>query len=86
LIDPRQPKGVLRVVLVEISVLNADASLVRVLFADEDGVGEPLSMEDFTDEASCEKFGEFLLDGVPSIVGEAAEVVSLGGSFRIDVE
>jgi hypothetical protein len=43
-------------------------------------------MEDFSDEASREQFGEFLLDGVPPVVGEAAEVLSLRGSFRIDVE
>jgi hypothetical protein len=43
-------------------------------------------MEDFFDEAGRESFGEFLLDGVPSVVGETAEVLSLGGSFRIDVE
>jgi hypothetical protein len=35
---------------------------------------------------TAEYFGEFLLDGVPSFVGETAEVLSLGGSFRIDVE
>jgi hypothetical protein len=34
-------------------------------------------MEDFFDEAGREKFGEFLLDGVLSIVGEAAEVLLL---------
>jgi hypothetical protein len=30
--------------------------------------------------------GEFLLHGVPSVVGETAEVLSLGGGLRIDVE
>jgi hypothetical protein len=39
-------------------------------------------MEDFVDEASREWFGEFLLDGVPSVVGEAAEVLLLRGRFR----
>jgi hypothetical protein len=43
-------------------------------------------MEDFSDEASREQFGEFLLDGVPSVIGKASEVLSLGGSLRIDVE
>jgi hypothetical protein len=43
-------------------------------------------MEDFSDEASREEFGEFFLDGVPSVVGEAAKVLSLRGSFRVDVE
>jgi hypothetical protein len=43
-------------------------------------------MEDFSDDASREYFGEFLLDGVPSVISETAEVLSLGGSFRIDVE
>jgi hypothetical protein len=72
--------------LVEVGVVDAHPPLVRVLLADEDGVGEPLRMEDFFDEAGRESFGEFLLDGVPSVVGETAEVLSLGGSFRIDVE
>jgi hypothetical protein len=40
--------------LVEVSVVNAHPPLVRVLLADEDGVGEPLRMEDFFAEASRE--------------------------------
>jgi hypothetical protein len=43
-------------------------------------------MEDFSAEASREYIGEFLLDGISSVAGEAAEVLSLRGSFRIDVE
>jgi hypothetical protein len=43
-------------------------------------------MEDFSDEASREQFGEFLLDGIPSVIGEIAEVLSLRGSFRVDIE
>jgi hypothetical protein len=39
---------------VEISVVDAHPPLVRVLLADEDGVGKPLRMEDFSDEADCE--------------------------------
>jgi hypothetical protein len=52
LVNPRQPEGVLGAVLVEVGVVNAHPPLVRVLLADEDGVREPLSMEDFFDEAS----------------------------------
>jgi hypothetical protein len=51
---PRQPEGVLGAVLVEVGVVDAHPPLVRVLLADEDGVGEPLRMEDFSDEASHE--------------------------------
>jgi hypothetical protein len=54
LINPRQPEGVLGAVLVEIGVVDAHPPLVRVLLADEDGVGEPLRMEDFSDEAGRE--------------------------------
>jgi hypothetical protein len=54
LINPRQPDGVLGAVLVEVGVVDAHPPLVRVLLADEDGVGEPLRMEDFTDEAGRE--------------------------------
>jgi hypothetical protein len=54
LVYPRQLEGVLGAVLVEVSVVDAHPPLIRVLFADEDGVGEPLRMEDFSDEASCE--------------------------------
>jgi hypothetical protein len=54
LINPRQPEGVLGAVLVEVSVVDAHPIIVRVLLADEDGVGEPLRMEDFSDEASHE--------------------------------
>jgi hypothetical protein len=50
----RQPEGVLGAMLVEVDVVNAHPPLVRVLLADEDGVGEPLRMEDFSDEASRE--------------------------------
>jgi hypothetical protein len=73
-------------VLVEVGVVDAYPPLVRVLLADEDGVGDPLRMEDFSDEASRELFGEFLLDGIPSVIDETAEVLSFWGSFRIDVE
>jgi hypothetical protein len=50
----RQPEGVLGAVLVEVDVVNAHPPLVRVLLVDEDGVGEPLRMEDFSNEASRE--------------------------------
>jgi hypothetical protein len=40
--------------LVEVGVVDAHPPLVRVLLSDEDGVGEPLRMEDFSDEASHE--------------------------------
>jgi hypothetical protein len=39
LIYPRQPEGVLGVVFVEVGVVDAHPSLVRVLLADKDGVG-----------------------------------------------
>jgi hypothetical protein len=54
LINPRQPEGVLGAVLVKIGVVDAHPPLVRVLLADEDGVGEPLRMKNFSDEASRE--------------------------------
>jgi hypothetical protein len=53
LINLRQPERVLRAVFVEISVVDAHPPLVCVL-ADEDGVGKPLRMEDFSDEAGRE--------------------------------
>jgi hypothetical protein len=40
--------------LVEVGVVDAHPPLVRVLLTDEDGVGEPLRMENFADEAGCE--------------------------------
>jgi hypothetical protein len=86
LIYPRQPEGVHGAVFVEVGVVDAHPPLVRVLLADEDGVGEPIRMEDFSDESDREKFGEFLLDGITSVVSETAEVLSFRGSFRIDVE
>jgi hypothetical protein len=54
LVYPRQPEGVLGAVLLEVGVVDAHPPLFRVLLADEDGVGEPLRMEDFYDEASRE--------------------------------
>jgi hypothetical protein len=54
LVNPRQPERVLGAVLVEVSVVDAHPPLVRVLLADEDGVGKPLRMEDFSNEASRE--------------------------------
>jgi hypothetical protein len=41
-------------VLVEVGVVDAHPPLVCVLHADEDRVGEPLRMEDFSDEAGHE--------------------------------
>jgi hypothetical protein len=54
LIDPRQPERVLGVVLVEVGVVDAYPPLICVLIADDDGVGEPLRMENFADEADRE--------------------------------
>jgi hypothetical protein len=54
LIYPCQPEGVLVPVLVEDGVVDAHPPLVRVLLADEDGVGEPLRMEDFSGEVGRE--------------------------------
>jgi hypothetical protein len=54
LVNPRQPEGVLGAVLVKVGAVDALPPLVRVLLADEDGVGEPLRMEDFSNEASRE--------------------------------
>jgi hypothetical protein len=54
LVNSWQPEGVLRTMLVEVGVVDAHPPLVRVLLANEDGVGEPLRMEDFFDEASRE--------------------------------
>jgi hypothetical protein len=51
LTNPRYPEGVLAVVLVEVGVVEAHPPLVRALLADEDGIGEPLRMENFADEA-----------------------------------
>jgi hypothetical protein len=31
-------------------------------------------------------FGDFLLDGISSVDGKTAEVLSFGGSIRVDVE
>jgi hypothetical protein len=52
LVNPPQPEGVLGAVFVEISVVDAHPPLIRVLLPDEDGVGKPLRMENFSDEAS----------------------------------
>jgi hypothetical protein len=54
LVYPRQPEGVLGAVFVDVGVVDAHPPLIRVLLADEDGVSEPLKMEDFSDEASRE--------------------------------
>jgi hypothetical protein len=54
LVYPRQPEGVLGAVLVEVGVVDAHSPLVRDLLAEEDGVSEPLRMEDFSNEASRE--------------------------------
>jgi hypothetical protein len=54
LINPRQPEGVLGAVLIKVGVVDAHPPVVRVLLVDEDRVGEPLRMEDFSDEASRE--------------------------------
>jgi hypothetical protein len=54
LVNPRLPEGVLGAGLVEVGVVDAHPPLVRVLLANEDRVGEPLRMEDFSDEASRE--------------------------------
>jgi hypothetical protein len=54
LVNPQQPEGVLGAVFVEISVVDAHPPLIRVLLADEEGVGKPLGMEDFPDEAGRE--------------------------------
>lgn len=37
--------------LVEVGVVDAHLSLIVVLLSDQDGIGEPLWMENFFDEA-----------------------------------
>jgi hypothetical protein len=54
LVNPRKLEGVLGAVLVEVGVVDAHYQLVRVLLVDEDGVGEPLRIEDSSDEAGRE--------------------------------
>jgi hypothetical protein len=54
LINPSQPERALGAVLVEVGVVDAHPPLLRVLLANENVVGEPLRMEDFSDEASRE--------------------------------
>jgi hypothetical protein len=44
LVYPWKPEGILRAVLVEVGVVDAHPPLVRILLADEEGVGEPLRM------------------------------------------
>jgi hypothetical protein len=41
-------------VFIEVSVVDAHPPLIHVLLVDEDGVGEPLRIEHFTDEADHE--------------------------------
>jgi hypothetical protein len=54
LINPWQSYGVHGAVLVEVGIVDAHPPLVCVLLADEYGVGEPLKMENFADEAGRE--------------------------------
>jgi hypothetical protein len=54
LVYPRQPEGVLGAMLFKVGVVDAHPPLIRVLLADEDRVGEPLGMEEFSYEASRE--------------------------------
>jgi hypothetical protein len=54
LVNPWQPEGFLGAVNVEVGVVDTHPPLVRVLLTDEDGVGEPLRMEDISDEAGRE--------------------------------
>jgi hypothetical protein len=54
LIYTRQPEGVLGAVLIEVGVVDAHPPLFRVLLADENGICEPLGMEDISDEAGRE--------------------------------
>jgi hypothetical protein len=49
-----QPERVLGAVLVEFGVVDAHPPLICVLLVDEDEIGKPLRMEDFSDEAGRE--------------------------------
>jgi hypothetical protein len=61
LVDLWLLEGVLGAVFVEISVVGARPPLVRVLLADEDGVGEPLRMEDFSEEPAASSLASSFL-------------------------
>jgi hypothetical protein len=54
LIKLRQPEGVLGEILFKVGVVDTHPPLVHVLLADEDRVGVPPRMENFTDEAGRE--------------------------------
>ena len=54
LIDAREPKGILRAMLVEVCVVDAHPLLVVILFENEYWIRQPLGVVNFFDESSRE--------------------------------
>jgi len=54
LVDARESEGILRAMLVEVSVVDAHPPLVVVLFENEYWICQPLGVINFFDESRCE--------------------------------
>ena len=61
LIDAREPKGILRAMLVEVCVVDGHPPLV-VLFENEYWIRQPFGVVNFFDASGHEQLGEFFLD------------------------
>ena len=61
------------------SIIDAHSPLSGLL-SDQDGIGEPVGMEDLPDEPGCQEFGDFLTYGPTPFVVKATQV--LFGGFR----
>ena len=72
----RQPV-ILCTCLVESSIIDAHSPLPR-LFSDEDGISEPVGVENLPDESGCQELGDLFAYGPASLVVEATQAL-LGG-------
>ena len=68
---------ILRACFVKSSIIDAHSPLPGLL-SDQDGIGEPVGMEDLPDEPSCQEFGDLLAYGPAPLIVKATQAL-LGG-------
>ena len=62
---------------VEASIINAHSPLPDILF-NKNRIGEPVGVENFSDEPDSQEFGDFFTYGPAPLVVEAAQALFCG--------
>jgi hypothetical protein len=85
LINARQPKVILRAILVEIGVINTHPPFI-ILLLYKDGISYPLWMDYFFNESNREEFSYFPFDGFTLIMGKPSQALLFGHGLWVYIQ